>query len=58
MTDQPTPLTNLERQRRKIERERAAGLIRRTVTIPKTRETELKEIVAKWMENHATPPSP
>ena len=30
--------------------ERASRLIRRTVTIPENRETELKEIVAKWME--------
>jgi hypothetical protein len=43
-------LTNLERQHRKIERERAAGLVRRTVTIPEKRDQELKAIVAKWVE--------
>lgn len=45
-----TALTNLERQHRKIGRERAAGLIRRTVTIPGNREQELKAIVAKWLD--------
>lgn len=39
---------NLEKQRRKIERERAAGFIRRTVTIPIERDPEHKKIVAEW----------
>jgi hypothetical protein len=49
------PLTNLEKQRRQIERERAAGLIRTTVTIPEKRKPELKEIVAKWMKADTKP---
>lgn len=48
-----TALTNLERQHLKIARERAAGLIRRTVTIPEKRDAELKAIVAKWMAEEA-----
>lgn len=52
-----TALSNLERQQRKIERERAAGFIRRTVTIPEGREAQLKQIVAEWLETDVNPPS-
>lgn len=47
------PLSNLEKQRRQIDRERAAGLIRRTVTIPERRESELRAIVAEWKKEEA-----
>jgi hypothetical protein len=42
------PLTNLEKQQRQIDRERAAGFVRRTVTIPIERDAEHKKIVTEW----------
>jgi hypothetical protein len=41
---------NAEHQATKREREKAAGMIRLTVTIPKERKAELKAIVAQWRE--------
>lgn len=46
----PTHPNNTEYQHRRIEREKAAGLIRVLVTIPKERVEELKAIVAQWRE--------
>jgi hypothetical protein len=45
-----TAMTPAERQATKREREKATGMIRRTVTIPKERDAELKAIVAQWRE--------
>jgi hypothetical protein len=45
-----TAMTPAERQATRREREKAAGLIRLTVTIPKARKTELKAILAQWRE--------
>jgi hypothetical protein len=49
-----TDNTIARRQAALRERERAAGLIRTTVTIPEKRKPELKEIVAKWMEENTS----
>ena len=39
---------NLEHQQSRIAREKAAGFIRRLVSIPIERDAELKKIVAEW----------
>jgi hypothetical protein len=43
-----TDSTTARRQAALRERERAAGLIRRTVVIPEKRDSELKTIIAEW----------
>jgi hypothetical protein len=43
-------LSDLERQHRQIEREKAVGIIRRTVKIPEHREAELAAIVKLWRQ--------
>lgn len=45
-----TDYTQPQRQRRQLERERKAGIIRKLVRIPKEREQELADIVAAWRQ--------
>lgn len=47
-----TDRTAAQRQARKLLRDRASGLVRRTVTIPKDRQVELATIVRMWRIIH------
>lgn len=42
------PLTNLEKQQRKIAREKAAGMVRHIELIPVEKKAEMKEIARRW----------
>ena len=51
-----TDNTIKQRQAALREREREVGMIRRTVKIHERRDAELKEIVAKWMDEDTSSP--